>query len=928
MKQKQVSRSVRLSTRLLTLILVTTSSFVFIPSASASTIYSFTNAAATGRYGPTQSQVNTAYTSTTLAGSVSVTTQGIQNWTVPTSGKYSIAIAGAGGGGNTAGKGAVLYGEFTFTQGDTLRILVGQLGTASTNNSGGGGGGSFVWKTASTSEPLIAAGGGGGDGGGPTYAGVNASLTTSGTAGTWGAAGTPNTPNGSPGAGGTNGSAGVTADASGNSWDAAAGAGWNGNSTTAIQFSGTPNNALSPLNGGTGGASFSLSGINEGGFGGGGGGGGDANSASSVGGGGGGYSGGGNGSNDSSVDRGAGGGGGSYNTGTSTTSAVASTLAHGYVTITSLGPAITTFAPRTSITNSSDIIYDLIFSQSVTGLAAADFTKSGTGSSSCTIGTPSGSGTTYTVTLSGCSPGTVILTIAANAVANTSSQTAPVSNTAAATVTIDQTAPTIGTVTGPANVTYVPLGTPTFLVAFSESVTVTGTPRLTLTVGSTTEYANYLSMVDSRTARFRYTVALDPVEFDTDGISLATSLDLNSGTIRDLATNALTNTSLTAPTLSSVLVAQPPAAPTIDSITATSGTLTVYFTAGAARGSTTSNYEFSTNNGGAWSTRSPVATTSPLVISGLNNGQGYQVRLRAIANAGTTSDSSTVVNETPTAVSVTGDSTLALTYGSSASTSAYSATGGTNTYTWSLGSTLTGITLSGTTVTAGATTPAGTYSQTVRATDGNSQVGTRSLTITVNKASTTITIALPNSATNAALGGAITITATVPRAGAVNFKLGGSTISGCGSAAAATTTATCSWTPNALGTVSLTAIFTPTDTSNFETSTSTTLSITVVNGVSTVTLSLAGGATTAPKGQAINIIAAVDQVGRITFLIDGKRIPGCFNKSASVGNVTCSWKPAVQKAVTISARLTPTNNVYNASNSSLKVQVVRRIGTR
>jgi hypothetical protein len=62
---------------------------------------------------------------------------------------------------------------------------------------------------------------------------------------------------------------------------------------------------------------------------------------------------------------------------------------------------------------------------------------SGTGSSTCTIGSPSGSGTTYTVTLSGCSPGTVILTMAANAVTNTVPQTAPASNTAAATVTID-----------------------------------------------------------------------------------------------------------------------------------------------------------------------------------------------------------------------------------------------------------------------------------------------------------------------------------------------------------------------------------------------------------------------------------------------------------------------------------------------------------
>ena len=603
------------------------------------------------------------------------------------------------------------------------------------------------------------------------------------------------------------------------------------------------------------------------------------------------------------------------------------------MTITSLGPSLTTFAPTTTLTNSAVITYNVVFSETVTGLTTGDFSLTGTGSSTCTIGTPSGSGTTYTLTLSGCSPGTVILTIAANAVTNTSSQTAPASNTAAATVTIDQTAPTISTVTAPANRTYIPSETPTFTVAFSESVTVTGTPRLTLTVGSTTEYANFLSMTDSRTALFRYTVASDPLEFDTDGITLATSLDLNSGTIRDLATNTLTNTSLTAPTLTSVLVAQPPAAPTIDSITATSGTLTVYFTPGATRGSAITTYTYATN-GTTFKARTDGTTASPLVITtvstgatNLANGTGYQIRIRAVSAAGT-SDQSNLVNETPTAVAVTGDSTLVLTYGTSASTSAYSATGGTGTYTWSLGSTLTGITLSGTTVTASSSTPAGTYSQTVRATDGNSQVGTRSLTITVNKASTTITIALPNGATNAALGGAVTITATVPRAGAVNFQLGGSTISGCGSAAAATTTATCSWTPASLGSVSLTAIFTPTDTSNFETSTSTTLTITVVNGVSTVTLSLAGGATTAPKGQAINIIASIDQAGRVTFFIDGKRVPGCINRAASIGNISCSWKPAVQKSVTISARLTPTNSVYNASTSTMNVAVVRRSGAR
>jgi hypothetical protein len=594
-------------------------------------------------------------------------------------------------------------------------------------------------------------------------------------------------------------------------------------------------------------------------------------------------------------------------------------------------PSVTTFSTTqtspANIASGSTISYSLIMSQLVTGVAAADFQFGGT--SSCNTPSVSGSGTTYTVTVTNCTEGSLILQMKANSVTG-STTTGPSAVVSANTIVIDRTAPTISsTLTGPANATYIPTQSLTFTAPFSETVTVTGMPRLAITIGSTTRYANYASGTNTRSLTFTHVVQTALADIDTDGIFLTTSLDLNGGTIRDLATNALTNFAFTAPTLTSVLVAQRPGAPTIESITATSGQLAIAFSAGASNGSAITNYEFSTNNGVNWTTRSPVATTSPLTITGLTNGQSYNVRLRAINSAGS-GDSSTAVSATPTAVSVSGGSDITITYGQSGSSSAFSATGGTGIYTYSLSATPSGVSISGSTVTASSSTPAGTYTQNVIATDngGTPQSGSQAFTISVAKASTTISISLPNSATNAALGGAVTITATVSRAGAVNFRLGGSTISGCGSSAAATTTATCSWTPASLESVSLNAIFTPTDASNFETSTSTTLSITVVNGVSTVTLSLAGGTTTPPRGQAINIIAAVDQAGRITFLIDGKRIPGCINRNASVGNVTCSWKPAVQKAVTISARLTPSNNVYNASSSSMNVQVVRRSGTR
>ena len=593
----------------------------------------------------------------------------------------------------------------------------------------------------------------------------------------------------------------------------------------------------------------------------------------------------------------------------------------------------TTFSSATTspTKTTSPITFSIAFAQSVDSVANADFSNAGT-ATGCSFAINAASGTTFTLTVSSCSEGTLIPQILAGSMrAVNSGANGPTANTLTTTpITIDRTAPTISsTLTGPSNATYIPAQSLTLTAPFSETVTVTGTPRLALTVGSTTRYANYVSGTNTRTLTFTYVVQAALEDIDSDGITVDTTLDLNSGTILDLATNALSPLTFTAPTLSSVLVAQPAAAPTITSITPSNGALSVAFTAGAANGSAITNYQFSTNNGVNWSTRSPVSTTSPISITGLTNGQSYNVRLRAINGAGN-GESTTAVAAIPSAVVVTGDATLTTTYGQAASTGTYSATGGTGGYIYSLSETPTGVTIdsSNGTVTTATTTPAGIYTQNVRATDSSSQVGTRSLTITVNKASTTITIALPNSATSAALGGAVTITATVPRAGAVNFRLGGSTISGCGSSAAASTTATCSWTPASLGSVSLTAIFTPTDTSNFETSTSTTLSITVVNGVSTVTLSLAGGTTTPPKGQAINIIAAVDQAGRITFLIDGKRIPGCINRASSIGNISCSWKPAVQKTVTISARLTPTNNVYNASTSSMNVQVVRRSGAR
>ena len=290
-----------------------------LPQANAATVYSFTVAGASGRNGPTQAQVTTAYSGGNLAGAVTVSTQGIQLWTVPTSGNYQINAIGAGGGGARGGNGASITGTFNLTSGTILKIVVGQTGTqvleGSTNYRYGGGGGSFV--TNSANVPYVVAGGGGGaaiTGGSylPAYGGNGSTNPNPGVT-TGGAAGSGTTGCGGQGQGGAgfdNNGSGVNA---------------------ALSFT---NNAV----GGGSGADQCVSTIGGSPFGGFGGGGAGGNG----GGAGGGYYGGtGGDSTNIGGQFDSGDGGGSYNNGTSQTNVVANNRnAHGSVTITLIAPPV------------------------------------------------------------------------------------------------------------------------------------------------------------------------------------------------------------------------------------------------------------------------------------------------------------------------------------------------------------------------------------------------------------------------------------------------------------------------------------------------------------------------------------------------------------------------------------------------------------
>jgi len=304
--------------------------------------YTFTTCGATGRTGPDQAACNTAYAGTPLEGQVTVS-GGIQQWTVPSDGIYRITATGAAGGtqvyapGYPGGRGAMLQGDFQFSAGQTLYIIVGQMGGdtrvaagdgGDIDNAGpGGGGGSFVFFDVNDAYPLMAAGGGGSGARCSSVPGTNDAST-----------GTAGNRSGAESNGGSGGNGGLN-NASGSDYWGGGGAGWLTDGTggqNSTDYNYTPGSSdgaeggRAPRNGAFGGTRMT-DGYDEGGDGGFGGGGGGT-SDNGGGGAGGGFSGGG-GASASGCGNEPGGGGGSYNGGSNQAAVAGVGTGAGSVTI-------------------------------------------------------------------------------------------------------------------------------------------------------------------------------------------------------------------------------------------------------------------------------------------------------------------------------------------------------------------------------------------------------------------------------------------------------------------------------------------------------------------------------------------------------------------------------------------------------------------
>jgi len=262
----------------------------------APNLYSFTSATfgsggAVDLDGPNITQARNAISNPSWAPTyLNMSTNGIQLWTVPQTSTYRIRAVGGGGGGNQffGGAGAIIQGDIPLTQGQVIKLSVGQGGRSSSCDScdTGGGGGSFV--VTSGDVPLIIAGGGGGAANNGT--GFFAVTNTTGGSG-------DQNSGGSNGAGGNCGHGMSGAGFTGNGCQSQ----WNGNSN----LGGPTNIARAFVGGGArGGSSTQRSPNVNGGFGGGASGHGNCCIGSGAGGG---YSGGG-----APTSCGRGGGGGSF----------------------------------------------------------------------------------------------------------------------------------------------------------------------------------------------------------------------------------------------------------------------------------------------------------------------------------------------------------------------------------------------------------------------------------------------------------------------------------------------------------------------------------------------------------------------------------------------------------------------------------------
>ena len=191
-------------------------------------------------------------------------------------------------------------------------------------------------------------------------------------------------------------------------------------------------------------------------------------------------------------------------------------------------------------------------------------------------------------------------------------------------------------------------------ITFSEAVTVSGTPQLTLETGSSDAVVNYTSGSGGTTLTFNYTVTSSHTSSDLDYKSTS-ALALNSGTINSTAFGAAATLTLASPGESNSLgankaiVIDNTAPSTPSSLAAAAGNTSITLTWTANSESDLASYKV--YGGTSASPTTLLSTISAGTVTytntSLTNGTTYYYRISAVDNAGNESDKTSDVSATP-----------------------------------------------------------------------------------------------------------------------------------------------------------------------------------------------------------------------------------------------------------------------------------------
>ena len=229
-----------------------------------------------------------------------------------------------------------------------------------------------------------------------------------------------------------------------------------------------------------------------------------------------------------------------------------STSSDNEVTYSPPAPSVTSIDRKTgdpNPTNSASVDFTVTFDQEVDGIDTGDFSLALSGVTANISSVSSASGNSITVTVDTITGnGTLGLNLVDNdSIQNTMNN--PLGGTGAGNgnftgqvYTIDQTAPTVSDVTATSvDGTYYIGDTIDITVQFDDTVTVTGTPTLTLETGASDAVVDYSSGSGTDTLTFTYMVLQGHSSADLDYVN-TTALADGGGTIQDSVGNDATLT--------------------------------------------------------------------------------------------------------------------------------------------------------------------------------------------------------------------------------------------------------------------------------------------------------------------------------------------------------------------------------------------------